>query len=137
MFDFLRRNRFPLTLAILLVVAGGLVVSRGGSRESHGTGAGDVDRRARLDARSQGAVKGGRQDVGQHRQVHDLGQRLVLVRELEQVEVGIGDHDVAGLAADPTAHVDIAVGTARATGVDREAHAGVRLPAVGTVHRRR
>ena len=71
----------------------------------------------------------GRQDVRQHGQVHDLGQRLVLVRELEQIEIGIGDHDVAGLPADPAAHVDIAIGAAGATGIDRQAHAGIRLPA--------
>ena len=101
----------------------------GGCREAYGTGAGDVDRRTRLDARIQGAMKAGRQNVRQHGQVHDLGQGLVLVRELEQVEVGIGDHDVAGLSADPAAHVDIAVGAAGATGIDRQANAGVRLPA--------
>jgi rod shape-determining protein MreC len=37
MFDFLRRNRFPLTLATLLVVAVGLVVSRGGNRVRNDT----------------------------------------------------------------------------------------------------
>ncbi|HWP65721.1 MAG TPA: rod shape-determining protein MreC [Candidatus Limnocylindria bacterium] len=37
MFDFLRRNRFPLTLAALLVVAGGLVVSRSGDRVRNDT----------------------------------------------------------------------------------------------------
>lgn len=37
MFDFLRRNRFPLTLAVLLIVAGGLVVSRSGDRVRNDT----------------------------------------------------------------------------------------------------
>jgi rod shape-determining protein MreC len=37
MFDFLRRNRFPLTLALLLVIAGGLVVSRSGDRVRNDT----------------------------------------------------------------------------------------------------
>jgi len=37
MFDFLRRNRFPLTLALLLVIAGGLVLSRSGNRVRNDT----------------------------------------------------------------------------------------------------
>ena len=37
MFDFLRRNRFPLTLALLLVVAFGLVLSRSGKRVRNDT----------------------------------------------------------------------------------------------------
>jgi rod shape-determining protein MreC len=37
MFDFLRRNRFPITLAVLLVVAGGLVVSRSAERVRNDT----------------------------------------------------------------------------------------------------
>jgi len=37
MFDFLRRNRFPITVAVLLVVAGGLVVSRSGDRVRNDT----------------------------------------------------------------------------------------------------
>ena len=50
-------------------------------------------------------MEAGRQNVRQHGQVHDLGQGLVLVRKLEQVEIGVGDHDVAGLPADLAAHV--------------------------------
>jgi rod shape-determining protein MreC len=37
MFSFLRRNRFPLTVAVLLVVAGGLVVSRSNDRVRNDT----------------------------------------------------------------------------------------------------
>jgi len=37
MFSFLRRNRFPLTVAVLLAVAGGLVVSRGSDRVRNDT----------------------------------------------------------------------------------------------------
>jgi rod shape-determining protein MreC len=37
MFDFLRRNRFRLTLALLLVIAGGLVLSRSGNRVRNDT----------------------------------------------------------------------------------------------------
>jgi len=49
--------------------------------------------------------------------------------KLEQVEVGIVNHDVEGLAAYPAAHVDVAVGAPRATRVDRQAHARVCFPA--------
>ena len=37
MFDFLRRNRFPITIAVLLVVAAGLVASRSGDRVRNDT----------------------------------------------------------------------------------------------------
>ena len=111
---------------------------RGGRCEADRTGSGDVNRRTWLHARIQGAVEPGRQDVSQHRQISDLRHCLGLVREFEQVEVGIGGVDVAGLAADPAAHVNIAVGTSRATGIDRWAHPGIRLPAGrGTVHKQR
>jgi CheY-like chemotaxis protein len=36
---------------------------------------------------------------------------------------------VAGLSADPVAHVHIALGATSATGIDRQAHAGIGLPA--------
>src|SRR6201999_2319140 len=101
----------------------------GGRREAYRAGACDVDRRARLDARTQSAVKAGRQDVRQHGQIHDLGHRLILVREFEQVEIGIGDHDVAGLSADP---VHIAISAIGATGIDRQAYAGIGLTAGAT-----
>ena len=58
-------------------------------------------------------MKTGRQNVGQHRQIQDLGLGLRFVGEAEQIEVGIGDHDVFRLAADPAAEIDIAVGAAR------------------------
>src|SRR3979409_82314 len=123
------RSRASFMSPIMITAAPRSWAEAGGPRDADGTGTGDIDRRARLDARGQGSVEAGRQDVRQHGEVHDLGQGLVLVRELEQIEVRIGHHDVAGLAADPAAHVDIAVGAARATGIDRQAHAGIRLPA--------
>jgi hypothetical protein len=45
--------------------------------------------------------------------------------ELEEVEVGEGNHDKVGLAAAPSTHVDIAVGAAALGGVHVEADAGV------------
>src|SRR5690606_15903137 len=64
------------------------------------------------------------------------------VGELQQVPVGIGHQDVLSLAADPAAHVDIAVGAARTVRVDVEADAGLALlavaaPAAGDVERHR
>src|SRR4029453_8449450 len=85
-------------------------VGRGGAGQPDRAGAGDVDGRAGGHPGGPGAVVAGREDVRQHGQVPDLGHGLVAVGELEQVEVGIGDGHVLGLAAQPAAHVDIAVG---------------------------
>ena len=93
------------------------------------TRAGDVHRGPGGDAGGVGAVVAGREDVGEHGQVEDLLQRLVAVGELQQVEVGERHHDVLRLAADPAAHVDVAVGRAGAGRVDVEADAGLALVA--------
>jgi hypothetical protein len=74
-------------------------------------------------------VEAGRQNVGQHRQIEDLGLGLVLVGKAEQVEVGIGDHDVLCLAANPATEIDIAVGAAGPLFIDVEADIRVALPA--------
>ncbi len=95
-----------------------------------GSGAGDVDRRAHAHARGDGAVEAGREDVGEHRQVEDLLERLIAVRELQQVPVGVRHQDVLGLTADPAAHVDVAVGAAGSVGIDVQADAGLALLAV-------
>ena len=86
-------------------------------------------------------VAGG-QDVGQAGQVADFFHGAVAVREFQQVEVGVRHHHKLGLAANPAAHVDIAVGTASAGGIDAQAHAGVLLlagaaAATGHVERHR
>jgi hypothetical protein len=72
---------------------------------------------ARVEARGE--------DVGEHGQVFDLRHGLSLVGERDEVEVGVGDHDVLGLAAEPSTHVDVAVGSACAAGVDVEAYSGL------------
>ena len=77
-------------------------------------------------------MEAGREDVREHRQVEDLLHRLVLVRELEKVPVGVGNHHVLGLPTDPAAHVHIAVCGARPVGIDVQADAGVALLAVPT-----
>ena len=72
--------------------------------------------------------------------VLDLFHRLGLVRKLEQVEIGVGDHDVLGLTADPSAHVHITVGAAGARRVDvqtnaRGAFLAVPAPSASDVER--
>src|SRR5205807_448666 len=66
-------------------------VARGGAGQPHRAGAGDVHRGSGGDARADRTVVAGRKDVREHGEVADLLQRLVLVREFEQVEVGVGD----------------------------------------------
>src|SRR3712207_4012738 len=107
-------------------------VRRGRRRQPHRPGAGDVDRRPRSDPGGDAAVVAGREDVRQHRQVADLGPRLVAVGELQAVPVRVRDHDVLGLTAGPAAHVDVAVGRAGTVGVDVQADAGLALLAVAT-----
>ena len=98
---------------------------RGGRRQTNRSGTGDIDGRAGADTGRHRAVEAGRQDIGQAGQVADLGHRLRLVRKAQQVEVRVRHHHVLGLAADPAAHVDVAVGAAGARGIHRQAHAGV------------
>src|SRR6185503_13067663 len=92
--------------------------------------AGDVDGHSGLDAGGDRAVVAGGEDVGEEGEVLDLGERLVAIGELEEVEVGVGDHDIFGLSADPAAHIHVAVGGAGAGGVDGEADAGLAFEAV-------
>src|SRR6185437_12264214 len=70
------------------------------------------------------------EDVRQHGQIADLGHRLVLVGELQRVEVRVGDHDVLGLTAYPTAHVHVAVRGPGAVRVDVQADPRLALLAV-------
>ena len=88
------------------------------------------------------AVVAGREDVGQHGQVEDLLHRLVLVREAQQVPVRVRHHHVLRLAADPAAHVDVAVRGTGPVRVDVEADPGLALlavaaPPAGDVERHR
>ncbi len=103
---------------------------RGGRGDSDGTRTGDVDRRTHTDAGADGTMEAGGEDVGEHREVEDLLHRLVFVRELQDVPIGIGHEHVLGLSADPAAHVDIAVCRSRAVRIDVEADTGLALLAV-------
>src|SRR5918998_889578 len=105
-------------------------VGRVGGGEPDGAGAGDVDRGAGRNLGGVGAVVAGGEDVRQHGEVQDLLQRLVPIRELQEVEVREGHQEVLRLPAYPAAHVHVAVGRARAGGVHVQADAGLALVAV-------
>ncbi len=115
---------------------------RSGSRQTDRAGASDVHRAAWADAGGNRAVVASGQDVRQAGQIADLFHRLVAIGQLEQVEVGVGDQHVFGLAAGPVTHVDIAVSTAGTRRVDGQADAGVLFltgtaTAAGNVERNR
>src|SRR5205814_7173617 len=86
--------------------------------------------RARPHSGGHGPVIAGREDVREKREVSYLLQRLVAVRELEEIEVGVGHKDVLGLPTDPAAHIYVAVSRAGTRGVDCQADAGLALLAV-------
>ena len=65
-----------------------------------------------------------------HVRILDLGHGLLFVREAQDVEIGIRDHDVLGLAADPAAHVDITVGGTGTGRVDIQADPGFPFLAI-------
>src|SRR5581483_2126764 len=90
----------------------------------------DVDRGTRPDARLHATVEPRREDVGEQGEVLDLLHRLFLVGEFDQVEIGVGDHDVFRLSADPSAHVHIAVGRARTGGIHGQADARFAFAAI-------
>ena len=98
--------------------------------QSDRSGAGDVDDRARSDARRDRAVIAGGEDVGEQREIVDLRHGSRLVGELQQIEIGVRHHDVLRLAADPAAHVDVAVGRAGPRRIDVQADAGLAFLAV-------
>ncbi len=78
------------------------------------------------------AVVAGREDVREHREVEDLLQGLVAVRELQELEVGVGHEHVLRLAAFPAAHVHVPVGGSGSCGVDVQADVGLALVAHAT-----
>jgi len=75
-------------------------------------------------------VIAGGEDVAEEGEVFDFVHGLIFVGEFEEVEIGVGDHDVLGLAPYPSAHVDVAVGGAGARGIDVEADAGFSFFAI-------
>ena len=109
----------------------------GGAGQTHRASAGAVDGAAGTHARGIGTVKAGREDVREQREVLDLGEGLVLVAELQQVEVGV--RTITYSACPPThpPHVHIAVSGARPRRVDAEANPGLAFLAVCGSARRR
>lgn len=92
--------------------------------------AGDQHRRPRRNTGRHAAVIAGGENVTQAGQVAHCFARLIFVGKLQRVPVRIWHHHVLGLAADPTSHVDMAIGTAGAICVDIETHAGVTFLAI-------
>ena len=105
-------------------------LARGGTGEPYGTRTGNVYCGPRRNACLHRSVVTGREYVGEQSQVLDLFQRLVLVREFEQVEICIGRHHIIGLAANPSSHVDVPEGAPGAISIDVQADAGLAFPAV-------
>ena len=127
--DGLIANSFDVGEALGIHVAdqdnrGAEDVGRGCGRHADRARAGNVDGGSDTNAGVDCPVEAGRKDIGEHGEVLDLRHGLGLVGERDEVEVSVGDHDVLGLAADPSTHVDVAVGSAGAAGVDVEADSG-------------
>src|ERR1700733_6573533 len=100
--------------------------------ETYRACAGDVDNGADANACGDGSVKARGEDVGEHGEVFDLRHGLCSVGESDEVEGGVGDHDEFCLTADPAAHIDVAVGSAGAAGVNVEADSGLLVAAGAT-----
>mmetsp|Transcript_13308 Transcript_13308/g.25518 ORF Transcript_13308/g.25518 Transcript_13308/m.25518 type:complete len:215 (-) Transcript_13308:369-1013(-) len=65
------------------------------------------------------------ENIREKREIANLLDSLILIRELEQVEVCVRDHHVLRLPSDPTSHVHVAVCGAWTSRVDIEANACV------------
>src|SRR5208282_4994451 len=62
--------------------------------------------------------------------IPDFGERLILVREPEQVPIGVRDHHIFGLSSDPATKIDVAVGATRPARVHVEADIGAARLAI-------
>src|SRR5208282_3043726 len=83
-------------------------------------------------ARADASVITGRKNIAKAGKVSYFGERLILVREPEQVPIGVWHHHVFGLSSDPAAKIDVAVGATRPARVHIEADVGMPLLAVAT-----
>ena len=99
-------------------------MARGSTRKADRTGSRHIDNRTWTDACRYGAVIAGREDVGQQSEIADLGHCLIAIRKFQQVEIGVGNHDIFGLPADPAAHIDISVSRARPRRIHIQTNAG-------------
>src|SRR3981081_2796345 len=77
--------------------------------QSNGTSPGHQHSCPGSDARGNRAVVTGGENVGEAGQISNLFHGLSFVRQLQEIEVGIRNHHVFGLTADPSSHVDISV----------------------------
>ena len=100
-----------------------------GAATAHGAGPRDVDSGPGLGASLHEAVEGSREDVREKRQIADLLHGLVTVRELQQLEVRIGNKKILGLSAVPAAQVE-AVGSGIGVRVAGLADLGTTVAAV-------
>ena len=112
----------------------------GRAGETDRAGARNINRRSRANARADSAMIARRQNVRQAGQVADLRHGLRLVGEFQQIEIGVRDHDIVGLAAHPAAHIHVAVSCAGPRRIHIQADAGgafltVTTPAAGDVKR--
>lgn len=101
----------------------------GGGAPADGSCTRDIDCRAVCDACLDAAVKARGQNVGEQCQILDLRQRLILVGEAEQVPIGVGNYEMAGLSALTAAEIE-SVDAAIDRIVDVHAGVGMALLAV-------
>ena len=69
-------------------------------------------------------------NVAEQGQILDLIHRPLFVRKFEKVEVGVRDHDVFCLAADPSAHINVAIGGSGTGLVDVQTNARMAFHAI-------
>src|SRR5262249_19100900 len=80
----------------------------------------DVNNGTRPNAGGDGTVVTCREDVRQAGQIANLLHRLSFVWELEQVEIGVGNHYIFRLSSHPSPHVDVSVGRSRSRRIHTE-----------------
>ncbi len=104
-------------------------VTRSCGSQTYRTRSGNVDDRADFDTCGLCAVIPGRQNVGEHGEIFDLRHCLIFVGKFKQVEIGVWHKNILCLSANPSAHVNVAIGSARLLRVHIETDAGVPLTA--------
>jgi hypothetical protein len=103
-----------------------------GTSKTDRSGPGYIHGGASCHSSSVGTVIPSGEDVGQQSQISYLGHRLLFIRELEQIEIGVGDHDIVGLSTDPAPHVHVSVSATGATWVDVQTDSRLPLFTVST-----
>jgi hypothetical protein len=88
---------------------------------------GDVDRRYDADLCGNGSPWNAVGRVSERQVKSRIFCISRVLSGLQQVEIAVGHHDVVGLPADPSAHIDISIGVSGPVGVDVKADTGVDL----------